>query len=72
MKESKLKVIMNPNFKSMSEGERRRTISVDKSYLDQGPNGRVNVLKHLCDQYIKKSFVFSFSTKARRMYNADL
>ena len=52
---------MNPNFKKMTEGERRRTISVDKSFLDEGPNGRVQVLKYLCDQYIKKSFAISLS-----------
>ena len=48
---------MNPNFGSMSDTERRRTISVDRSFLEKGPNGRVLVLKHLCDNYIKKSFV---------------
>ena len=61
MQENKLRVIMNPNFGSMSEGERRRTISVDRSFLEKGPNGRVLVLKHLCDNYIKKSFVPSLS-----------
>lgn len=35
---------MNPNFDSMSEQEKRRTISVDKSYLEKGINGRIEVL----------------------------
>ena len=62
-KNSKLKVIMNPNFDSMSEQEKRRTISIDKSYLDQGENGRIEVLQNLCNNYITKSFQPSLDKK---------
>ena len=33
-----LKILLNPNFKKMSEVDRKRTISVDKRYMVPGPN----------------------------------
>ena len=57
-----LKVVLNPDFKQMNESDKRRTISVDKRFLQEGPNGRVKVLKHICDSYIKKSFAPSFKS----------
>ena len=49
-----MKVVVNPDFNQMSEQDRNRTISIDKKFLLKGDNGRVHVLKKLCDVYIKK------------------
>lgn len=39
-----MKIILNPDFNQMGELDKRRTISVDKRYLQVGKNNRVEVL----------------------------